>query len=47
MAIRRVQIQAGEEGSEPGEREPKAIYSQKTGKKKKFGMLRRAFGLND
>jgi len=25
----------------------KAMYSAKTGKKKKFGMLRRAFGLND
>lgn len=46
---RRVQIQAGEEGSEPGEREKSAAYivSAKTGKKKKFGGLRRVFGLND
>ncbi len=45
----RVRIQAGEEGSEPGERErkPGDIYSRRTGKKKKFGMLRRAFGIND
>jgi hypothetical protein len=46
---RSVRIQAGEEGSEPGEREKdlKAIYSRRTGKKKKFGMLRRAFGIDD
>ena len=45
----RVKIQAGEEGSEPGEREKdqRATYSQRTGKKKKFGMLRRAFKLDD
>ena len=45
----RVRIQAGEEGSEPGEREKdmKAVYSRRTGKKKKFGMLRRAFGIDD
>ena len=45
----RVRIQAGEEGSEPGEREQDAgaIYSRRTGKKKKFGMLRRAFGIED
>ena len=43
----RVRIQAGEEGSEPGERDPRAIYSQRTGRKKKFGALRRAFGIND
>jgi hypothetical protein len=45
----RVRIQAGEEGSEPGEREKDAgaIYSRRTGKKKKFGMLRRAFGIDD
>ena len=46
---RSVRIQAGEEGSEPGEREKdqKTIYSRRTGKKKKFGMLRRAFGIED
>ncbi|KAK5170615.1 uncharacterized protein LTR77_005204 [Saxophila tyrrhenica] len=48
---RSVRIQAGEEGSEPGERpkdrQPGEIYSRRTGKKKKFGMLRRAFGIND
>ncbi|KAK3719967.1 hypothetical protein LTR37_004090 [Vermiconidia calcicola] len=43
----RVRIQAGEEGSEPGERSPKDIYSRRTGKKKKFSMLRRAFGIDD
>ena len=45
----RVRIQAGEEGSEPGEREKDAgaIYSRRTGKKKKFVMLRRAFGIDD
>lgn len=43
----RVRIQAGEEGSEPGEREPRAVYSQRTGKKKRFGTLRRAFGIDD
>ena len=43
----RVRIQAGEEGSEPGERDPKAVYSRRTGKKKKFGMLRRALGIDD
>lgn len=32
----------GEEGRQRG-----AVYSRRTGKKKKFGMLRRAFGLND
>jgi hypothetical protein len=42
-----VRFQAGEEGSEPGEREPMTVYSRRTGKKKKFGMLRRALGIND
>ena len=45
-----VSFLAGDEGSEPGERPgdgTKAAYSRKTGKKKKFGMLRRAFGLDD
>ena len=47
---RKVSILTGEEGSEPGEREKdrdRVVYSARTGKKKKFGMLRRAFGLND
>lgn len=45
----RVRIEGGPEGSEPGEREKDqgVVYSRRTGKKKKFGMLRRAFGLND
>ncbi|EME85120.1 uncharacterized protein MYCFIDRAFT_211052 [Pseudocercospora fijiensis CIRAD86] len=33
--------------SEPPESNSKVVYSARTGKKKKFGMLRRAFGLND
>lgn len=33
-----------DEGMEP---QRGAVYSRRTGKKKKFGMLRRAFGLND
>ena len=44
---RKVRIQAGEEGSEPGEREPRAVYSRRTGKKKKFGGMRRFFGIDD
>ena len=47
LSGRRVQIQAGEEGSEPGERDPKAVYSRRTGKKKKFGTLRRVLGIDD
>ena len=37
---------AGANGTEK-ERDSRAVYSQRTGKKKKFGVLRRAFGLND
>lgn len=45
-----VQIQRSASGhnvrfSEPAG--PRAVYSSRTGKKKKFGMLRRAFGLDD
>lgn len=43
-----VAAQSEREGSEISEQGPnKAVYSQRTGKKKKFGMLRKAFGLND
>ena len=38
---------AGEEGNELGERASEPSYSKRTGKKKKFGILRKAFGLND
>ncbi|KYG48887.1 hypothetical protein M433DRAFT_1563 [Acidomyces richmondensis BFW] len=34
-------------GSELGEHNSRTVYSRRTGKKKRFGMLRRAFGLND
>jgi serine/arginine repetitive matrix protein 2 len=48
LGQRSVRIQAGEEGQEPGEREKDRVaYSKRTGKKKKFGTLRRALGIND
>lgn len=48
----RVSFLAGDEGSEPGERpadlgKGAPVYSRRTGKKKKFGMLRKVFGLDD